>query len=288
MLLLNFFESLRDGVVTQLLSNLTTAMPKFLGAVLLFLAGWLIAKLIRRLLLRLLRAIKIDKLAGGLNDIDMLYKNNVKILPSAIIAQAVYLMVMLVTIIATTDILGIQAITEMVSDLLNYLPALFTGGLILVFGLMIADFVRKAADSMLRSMGISAAGIISNIIFYILFVSIALSALSQAKIQTGFLANNLTVIISAGALAFAIGYGFASRDLLSNYMANIYNKEKIRIGDQIIIDGKQGQIVMIDNTSLVLQTDDRAIIVPLSKLTSTTVEIIYPEAHEGSRLGTGA
>ena len=284
---MSFFESLKEGVVTTLITDISSALPKFAAALMLFLAGLLIAKFVRKMITRLLVAIQIDRLADKLNDVDLLYKNEVKIQPSYWIAQAVYFMLMLVFTIASTDVLGVQPVTDMVGDLVNYMPAFFTGVLILLLGLFVSDFVKTSLESTLRSMGIASASIISNVVFYILFISIALSALSQAKISTDFLANNITVIIGAGALAFAIGYGLASRELLANYMANIYNKEKIRVGDKIIIDGKEGQIVMIDQTSIVLQTHDRAIIVPMSKLTSSTVEVIYPEGQEDGLLNTG-
>ena len=43
---------------------------------------------------------------------------------------------------------------------------------------------------------------------------------------------------------------------------------------------REGKVVMIDSTSLVLQTPERAIIVPLSKMTRENVEVYYPEGQE--------
>ena len=94
-------------------------------------------------------------------------------------------------------------------------------------------------------------------------------------------------IIGSVAAAFALGYGFASRDLMANYLAGFYNKNKVRIGDDVRIIGMRGKVVMIDATSLILQTSDRAIVIPLAKLTTEKVEVFYPEPQEDNLLDKG-
>lgn len=100
-----------------------------------------------------------------------------------------------------------------------------------------------------------------------------MSALGQAKINTEFIQSNLTVIIGGGVLAFSFGYGFASRDMMANFIASFYSKSKVKIGDRIRIEEVEGEVVGIDNTSITVKGNDRQIIIPLSKLTSENVEI---------------
>ena len=88
-------------------------------------------------------------------------------------------------------------------------------------------------------------------------------------------------------MAFSFGYGLASRDLIANYLAGYYNKNKIRVGDDVRVIGVRGKVVMIDATSLILQTPERAIIVPLSKLTTEKVEVFYPDPQEDHLLDAG-
>ncbi|MBK6932697.1 MAG: mechanosensitive ion channel [Saprospirales bacterium] len=197
-------------------------------------------------------------------------------------------MLMLGFIIFATDMLGIPAITDMVRDVIDYLPALFSAFVLFLLGLFLADIVRGAVHTTCESMGIPSAKMIATAVFYFLFITIAVSALSQAKISTGFIASNLTVVVGALALAFAVGYGLAARDLVANYLAGHYNRNKVRIGDDICIDGVRGKVVMIDATSLILQTPERAIIVPLSKMTTGTVEVFYPEGQDDHLLPPGA
>lgn len=281
---MGFFDKLKDGVFTELLKRFSEAAPKILFALLILLVGWLIATAVRRLIRRVLASLQVDRLAERLNDIDLVQRSGMRIQISAVLAQMVYYVLMLGFIIFATDMLGIPAITEMVRDLINYLPALFSAFVLFLLGLFLADIIRNIVLTTCQSMGIPSAKMIATAVFYFLFITIAVSALSQAKISTGFIAANLTVIIGALALAFAIGYGFAARDLVANYVAGHYNRNKVRIGDDVSIDGARGKVVMIDSTSLILQTPERAIIIPLSKIMKEKVEVFYPEGQDENLL----
>lgn len=277
---MGFFDQLKEGVFAELVKRFSEAAPKIFFALLVLLIGWMIASAIRRVLRRVLATLQVDRLAERLNDIDIVQRTGMRIQISSVVSQMLYYVLMLGFIIFATDMLGIPTITDMVRDLINYLPALFSAFVLFLLGLFLADMVRGMVLTTCQSMGIPSAKMIASGVFYFLFVTIAVSALAQAKISTGFIASNLTVAIGALALAFAIGYGFAARDLVSNYLASHYNKNKVRIGDDISIGGVRGKVVMIDSTSLILQTPERAIIVPMSKMTRENVEVYYPEGQD--------
>ncbi|MDX2133167.1 MAG: mechanosensitive ion channel [Saprospiraceae bacterium] len=277
----------KDSLINELIARFSSVIPKVAFALLVLLIGWLIAGAVRRLVSRIMATVGFDKLTEQLNEIDLVQRSGVQIKLSAVLGNMVYYVIMLGFIVFATDILGIPAITDMVRDLIDYLPALFSAFILFVIGLFLADLLRNATQTALLSMGLPSAKGISTGIFYFLLVTVTVSALSQANIQTDFIASNLTVLIGAGALAFAIGYGLAARDLVANYLASYYNKGKVHLGDDVQIDGVRGKVVMIDATSLILQTDDRAIVVPLSKLASEKVEIFYPDGQTENLLNPG-
>ena len=283
----DFFRTIGEGVAGQMVDGISAAIPKLSAAFLTLFIGWWVARLFRRVIQRLLKAIKLDNMMDRLNDIDIVQRTGMKIQVSAIIAKTVYYVMMLIFIVAATDVLGIEPVTAMVSDLLNYIPALFTAAVVFFLGLFLADLVRSVTLTACQSLGIPSAKLISSVVFYFLFVTVAVSAISQAQINTGFIASNLTMIIGAGALAFAFGYGLAARDLVANYLASYYNRNKVRIGDEVQIGGSRGKVVMLDSTSMILQTEDRAIIIPLSKLITEKVEVYYPDGQEEDLLPPG-
>ena len=267
-----------SGPVAQLITQFSAFFPKFIGALTILFVGWLVSRTVGKILSKVLANVGVDRLAEMLDDIDLVQRTGVlKEKLSGIIAKIVYYMMMLTFIIAATETLGVAAITQLFTDLMNYLPSLLTASVVFMLGLFLADMVQGAVVTLCQSLGIASAKMIGSIVFYFMFVTIAVSALAQAKINTEFISSSLVVLIGAGALAFAFGYGLASKDLVSNYLASYYNKNKVRVGDEVRIIGERGKVVLIDSTSMILQTPERAIIVPLSKLTTEKVEVFYPD-----------
>ena len=284
---MDFLDQLKNGVFTELLARFSAAIPKLTFALLVLLIGWLIAKGIRKIVGRILSGLGVDHLAERLNDIDLVQRSGMRIEISSVLAQMVYYILMLGFVIFATDILGIPAITQMVRDLVDYIPALFSAFILFLLGLFLADMIRGIALTACQSMGLPSAKVISTAVFYFLFITVAVSALAQAKINTGFMAMNISIIIGALALAFAIGYGISSRDLLANYLAGGYSRNKIQVGDDIRIIGMRGKVIMMDATSLTLQTDKSEVIIPLSKLATEKVEVFYPDGQEENLLQPG-
>jgi small-conductance mechanosensitive channel len=279
----SLFYRIKDGIFTELVQGLSDAIPRIVTALVILMIGRLLALIVRKVVQRVLTALQVDRWGARMNDIDLVQSTGVRFELSKFIGQAVYYFIMLCVIIMATDILGIPIVTDMVRGLFSYLPALASALIVFLIGLFLADMVRTLVYTILKSMKVMAARAISTGIFYFLFITVAVTALGQAKLQTGFISSNLTVIIGAIAAAFAIGYGIASRDLMANYLAGYYNRDKVRIGDEVEIIGVRGKVVTMDATSLILQTDDRAIIIPLAKLTTERIEIIYPDPNEENK-----
>ena len=274
-----------SGPVAQLIAQFSAFFPKFIGAITILFVGWLVSRSVGKILSKVLANVGVDRLAEMLDDIDLVQRTGVlKEKLSAIIAKIVYYMLMLTFIIAATETLGVAAITQLFTDLMNYLPSLLTASVVFMLGLFVADMVQGAVVTLCQSLGIASAKMIGSIVFYFLFVTIAVSALTQAKINTEFISSSLVVLIGAGALAFAFGYGLASKDLVANYLASYYNKNKVRVGDDVRVIGERGKVVLIDSTSMILQTPERAIIVPLSKLATEKVEVFYPDPQDNDLL----
>lgn len=277
-----------NGPIGQLMAQFSAFFPKFIGALSILLIGWIVSRTVGKILAKLLATIGVDRLAEMFHDIDLVQRAGVmRAKVSDVLAKGVYYMLMLVFIIASTEVLGVPAITQLFTDLINYLPSLLTAAVILLIGIFLADMVQGTVLTLCQSLGIPSAKLIASIVFYFIFITIAISALAQAKINTAFISSNLTAIVAAVALAFAFGYGLASKELISNYLASYYNKNKVRVGDDIRLIGERGKVVMIDSTSLILQTPERAIIIPLSKLTTEKVEVFYPDPQEEDLLEAG-
>jgi small-conductance mechanosensitive channel len=263
-------------ILTSLYDDFISVSPRILGAIIIFFVGYVAAKFIAYIIKKILRSIGVDKLVEKLNEIEFLEKSNIKVIPSIVFSKVVYYTLLLIFTILASEYLAIEAITGLVRNILTYIPNLIAGLLVLIIGLLIAQFIQNILATTLKSLGVPSAKFIGVFIFYFIFLMAIITALAQVGIDTDFISNNLSIIIAGCVFAFALGYGLASKDMMANFLASFYSKEKIKIGDILSVSNVKGEVVKIDNASITLLTKDSSIIIPLSKLTSETFEIHEP------------
>ena len=255
--------------------KLMGAIPGIIGAILILLLGWLLAKLVSRGISRLLRVVKFDTLAEKIKATDYLEKANVSLSPSNLIGKFVYWIILLLVIISASDALGWDAVSREISKLLGYLPNLLIAIVFFVVGTYIATFVRDVISGATSSLGISTGKLISNVVFYLLFIIVTLTALGQAGVDTSIITSNLLMILGTVLAAAAISYGFASKDVLSNILASFFSRKTFGVGQTIEVNGAKGKIVAVNNISVVVEnTQGERIVIPSHQLITNQVKII--------------
>jgi len=261
-----------DTALKEMLSNLLQTGTKVVLAIFIFVIGYIVCKIITKAVRKTLEKIGIDKIGDKLNEIDIIQKAKMEIKVSAILAKIIYYFLMLFVAVAATSVLGIPEISNLVADVLNFIPKLVVALIVLVIGILIADALRKMVHTGLKSLGVPSAGIISAVVFYFLFINIVISALSQAEINTDFLSQNISIVIGGIVAAFAIGYGLASKDVMANMIASFYTGKQFQIGDKITIDDVTGVISSMDKSSLMIKTETGRVMFPLNKAVNQKVE----------------
>lgn len=262
------------NLLEKLISDFLTVIPKLAGAITVLILGYLISKAVIKLLTVVLSKIGVDRLTEKLNEIDIVQESNIQLKLSTILGNVVFYMMMLITLMAATDVLGMPALSQLITDISNYIPNLVIAIVVLMFGLLASNLIKGIVLTACKSFGIPSAGIIGNFVFYFVFLTAFITAMGQAKIDTSFVKNNLSIILGGGVAAFALGYGLASRDVMANFLGSMYTRKRFREGDVIKIGDTVGRIAGMDNTSVVLNAPDRQIIIPLSKLMKESVEIL--------------
>lgn len=265
------FEEIFQNVFGQFAS----AIPGIIGAIIVFVIFWIIAKLAARMVKAVLGKIGIDKFADNLNQVDLVSKMSMDIKPSTILSKIVFYIFILIGMMVAAEVSGLQELSDLMEKIIDFAPKLFAAFIVLVLGLMIADFIKKFIITACDSVGVPSGRVIGNFIFYFLFVTIIITAMQQIGMPTDLIATNVTIVILGIVLAFSIGYGFASRKVMASILSSFfYTKGKVDIGQHIKIGDIKGKIVGMDSTSVTIFTDNKThVIVPLSRFAEKDVEI---------------
>lgn len=269
---LMFSQQILDAL-SEMLMSMANAIPKLISALVILLIGLIISSLVKNIITRTLRKLNFDELGSKLNQIDILNKNNIEVKLSQLAGKTVYFLLMLVFVMAAIGALDMPVLAELIKDFITFVPNLIAAFIILMGGLLLADTLKNVVFSTCKSLGMPSANIIASFVFYFIFVNIIIVALSQAKINTAFFAQNISIIIAGGVLAFSIGYGLASKDLVASFLASYYTKDKLNIGDKVTINNVTGKITNLDKSSVTISSDSKEIIVPLNKILKENIEI---------------
>nr|WP_300005670.1 mechanosensitive ion channel [Tissierella sp.] len=193
--------------IRNIFDSILMYIPNILKALVLFLIAWGIAVLVKNLLQKVLVKMNVgDHLAKGRNPADPAYgKDKVKS-----IAQIAYFLVFLLFLPAILDALDMESvsgpITNMMQNLLAFIPRLIGAGIILFIGYFIAKIIRDLVKNLLQTMNIdkwynklnpslatgsvsedkkaTLADVLSKVVFGIVLIPVITVALETLNIQT--------------------------------------------------------------------------------------------------------
>lgn len=208
-----------------------------------------------------------------MNEIGIIKQLQAEIKLSEIVAKVLYYYILLLFLTFATDTLGNDTITNMVLTLVNFIPKVIAGAIMLQIGIMVSDAIKNGVVAICKSFNIAAAKLIGNIVFFFFLIITLITALGQIGIETTLLESSFILIIGGAVGAFAVGYGIASKDVLANIISSFYSRAHFSVGQRIRIGDVEGIITKIDQTSVTIVNDQKKMIVPLQHFQNTQVEI---------------
>lgn len=261
------------STLTKLINQLIEFVPRFIFAAFILLIGYAVAKGLAVVTSKVLERVGFDKIGDKLNEVSIVKQLQTEIKLSQIVAKVLYYFIMLGFITDATRTLGVGAITSLVEKLVNFVPQLIVAAIMLQIGVLVSEAIKNAVVSICKSFNVPSAKLIGSIVFTFFLVITIISALGQAGVNTELLESSFNLLMGGIVLAFAVGYGFASKDILANLLSSFYNKNKYQEGQTIQIDDVKGKIIGLDTTSITLETGDSKTVFPLQALQSKKVEI---------------
>lgn len=200
-------------VVTNSLQTLWTGfigfLPSLLGAIVVFVIGWIIASLLGRLTKQIVQTLRIDQILLKMDLKRSLEKANLKLDSGKFIGELVRWFFIVVFMMAATDILGLSQVTDFLKQVILYIPQLMVAVLILLAAILIANFLEKLVKASVEAAGLKSANFLASVTKWAILIFAILAALLQlgvvpALIQTIFTGIVAALVISAG-LAFGLG-----------------------------------------------------------------------------------
>tara|TARA_R110002072_G_scaffold277984_1_gene439772 strand:+ start:1370 stop:2197 length:828 start_codon:yes stop_codon:yes gene_type:complete len=270
---LNSWTELSIASFKNLFQTSSDFLPNIFGAILILFFGWLANKIIAFFIRKACSLFKVDALSKTINQKGILGRklNNLDI--TKIILLFVKSVLFLISIILAFEVLELQAVSSVISNLLWYLPKLFGAIALFILGLYIANFIKNALNKVFDSFDLAGSNLIGNFVFYIIITIVAVAAINQAGVDTSIISNNLTVILFIVLTSIGLSFALGSKDVITKLLKSYYVRKKYSLGEKIAVNDHKGTIETIDSISLTLKTTTSRIVIPISEIVNNNVEV---------------
>jgi len=188
-------------------------VPKLAGALAVFLIGWIVAKIIRGVIVKVLNKVKLDTYVdkagigaplerGG-------YPNSVDL-----IGKIIYFALMLLVIQLAVGVFGDSAISDAIDDMVAFIPKLVVAIVIVIITGVIASAVRELMEPAVGHL--SAGPLLKKFAFVAIWLIGGFAALDQLEVASDIVDTLFqTIVWSLGliiVIQFGVGGIWAARD----------------------------------------------------------------------------
>ena len=231
-------------------------IPRLLGALLVVVAGFLVAKLLDTLLSKLLAKIGLDRLLAGTGLTKQLGRVGIRVPVSTLIGKVVYWFVLLIFLVSAAESLGLERVSATLDMLALYVPKMFGAALVLLVGVLLAQLLSGLVRGAAEGVGLNyAAGLGRMAQGLVIIISISV-AIGQLEVKTELLNYVIAIALISVGLAVALALGLGSRGLVSQILAGIYVRELYQVGQRITVGDLEGEIEEIGTVKSLLLTDE--------------------------------
>ena len=200
------------------------AIPRIIGFLAILVIGWLIAGALAGITARLLRAVRFNDLAQRSGLSEFVQSMGVRTDASGVIAQTVRWFVRLIVLVVAFDALGLPAVSQVLQQLLLWLPNLVVAMVVLVIGGVAANAARGVVRGATAEAGLGSPDLLATIARVAVLAFGIVVAVNQIGIAKELVNTLFMATVGALALALGLAFGLGGRDTAAEIVRNWYLK----------------------------------------------------------------
>lgn len=272
---MNWAEQWRDTVIEsfrQLGATVAGVVPNVIGMLIILILGYVVSKVLQRVATVVSRKVGFDTAADRAGIQELLSRMNVTISASQILGKLVFWLFMLTFLVSAAETLGLDNVTRTIDSFVGYLPNVIGAVVIIVAGLLLAQFVRNLVRSGAEGVGVEYAEALGRLAYGILLVIVVSLAVGQLKIETELINRIVELAVLTGGAALALTLALGTRDLVKNIIAGFYARDIYEPGMRLTLAEHEGSLTEIGTVKTVISTTTgEQIYVPNSQLLELVV-----------------
>jgi hypothetical protein len=205
-------------------------VPRLILALFILLVGWMLAKAIRLLVVKALRAINFYVLTERAGIDRFLSQGGIRMDTIGILGTLIYWLVVLASVMIAFNSLGLTNVTELVGRVALFIPKVIVAVLILALGAYFARFIENTILAYSRNIGLEDAEFLGRFARYAVLVFVVMIALEQVDVASELVRQSFLIILAgvvfALALAFGLGAQYRVSELLDKWWPSRKSQQK--------------------------------------------------------------
>jgi hypothetical protein len=186
-------------------------LPQIALAIVVVIAGWLLAKAARFAVVKALRAINFNVLTERAGLDGFLKQGGIRSDTTDVFGVLVYWLIVLAALVSAFNALGMPYVTDLLRQVVSFVPRLMVALVILAFGAYFARFVAGAVMAYCRNVGLQDGDILGRLAQYAILVFVVLIALEQMQIGGDIVRHSFLILFGGIVLALALAFGIGGQ-----------------------------------------------------------------------------
>lgn len=198
--------------VRRFLIQLGDFLPRLVIALMVLLAGWIIAKVVRFAIVKGLRAVNFHVVTQRAGLDEFLHQGGVAVDTTEILGLMAYWLVILGALVVGFNSLGLTYVTDLIGRVFLFVPKVMVALLILTFGAYFARFIANAITAYCRNVHIQDADLLGRLAQYAILTFVVLIALDQVNIGGDIVRQTFLIVLAGLVFALALAFGLGGKE----------------------------------------------------------------------------
>jgi len=186
-------------------------LPRLGVAVIVLVAGWLLARVARFAVTRGLRAINFNVLTERAGLDEFLRHGGVDIDTSGILGLLVYWLVILAALFIATSGLGVPNVTDLIARIMLFVPKVMVTVLILAFGAYFARFIAATIMTYCKNAEVRDGELLGRLAQYTVLAFVVLISLDHLGVGGDLIRQTFLIVLGGVVLALALAFGIGGQ-----------------------------------------------------------------------------
>jgi hypothetical protein len=192
-------------------------LPRALIAIVIVVAGWLLAKVIRFAVVKALRAINFHIVTEKAGLDGFLREGGGDVDTVDVLGLLIYWLVILTALLIAFNGLDLAYVSDLISRVVLFVPRVILAVVILAFGAYFGRFVGRAVMVYCRNIGMPDAMLLGRLTTYAVVVFVFVIALDQLGLGE-IIRQAFLIILGAVALALALAFGLGGQKRAAQFL----------------------------------------------------------------------